>query len=181
MSSRTWNSWPASPAPHRSRRETERGAVLFQVLLLSVLGLMLSSVLLSGLLLQAHSTRRAREAPRVFYAAESGIHHTIQHLVNTVSREEGAIDQFRALAALWNRPQPFAGAVGLVPYEARVVDVSPNLAFRASVQKYADVTIEVEARQAGLPAQGIRATYRLRLGPVDKGETRATRLLWQMS
>lgn len=123
--------------------------------------------------------RRARKIPQVSYAAESGIHHTIQHVVNSVSEERETIEQFRTLAALWNRSEPMTGTVGAVPYEARIVDVSPNLAFRAFVQKYADVTVEAEARQNGLPAQLIRATYRLRLGPRDRGEQRATRLLWQ--
>lgn len=125
--------------------------------------------------------RRAREIPQISYAAESGIHHTIQHLVNSVSEERGAIEQFRTVAALWNRPGPLTGTVGAVPYEARIVDVSPNLAFRAFAQKYADVTIEAKARQNGLPAQRIRATYRFRLGPAERGEQRATRLLWQRS
>lgn len=181
MSSRTWDAWHARPGEECSRGGNERGAVLFQVILLSVLGLLLSGMILSGLFLQAHSMRRGREAPQVFYAAESGVLHTIQHIVNAVSREEGEIEQFRALAAIWNRPEPFAGATGRVQYEARIVDVSPNLAFRAFVRKYADVTIEAEAREAGLPAQMIRATYRLRLGPPDMTGKRATRLLWQRS
>ncbi len=125
--------------------------------------------------------RRARETPQASYAAESGIHYTIQHLVNTVSQKRGTIEQFRTLAALWNRPDPLTGTVGRIPYEARIVDVSPNLAFRAFVQKYADVTIEAEARAHGLPPQVIRATYRLHLGPMDTGRHRAARLLWQRS
>jgi hypothetical protein len=148
---------------------------------LSVLGLLLSGMLLSGLLLQAHSLNRLRRAPQVSYAAESGVNRTIQHLVNAVAQEQGAIDQFRVLAAVWNRPAPFTGEVGQVRYEARVVDVSPNLAFRAYVRRYADVTLEAEARQDGLPPQVIRATYRLRLGPTGKDWKRATRLLWQKS
>src|SRR3990172_3413371 len=147
--------WRARPDQvlERSREETEHGAVLIQVLFMAVLGLLVSSMLLSGLVLQVDSVRRARQAPQTFLAAESGVNHSIQHIVNTVSREEGAIEQFRVLAALWNRPEPFTGVVGSVEYEARVVDVSPNLAFRAFVQKYADVTIEAEARPTGMRAQ----------------------------
>ncbi len=181
MPSRTWRNWHARADRDLERRSgaTEGGSVLLQVLFLSVLGLVISSMLLSGLLLQAHSIQRSRRAPQVSYAAESGVHRTIQHLVNAVSEEKGAIDQFRVLAAVWNRPAPFTGEVGQVRYEARVVDVSPNLAFRAYVRKYADVTLEAEARQDGLPAEVVRATYRLRLGPTGKDGQRATRLLWQ--
>ena len=183
MPSRTWRNWHARPDRDLELPSgaTDGGSVLLQVLFLSVLGLVISSMLLSGLLLEARSMRRAREAPQVSYAAESGVHRTIQHLVNAVSEEKGAIDQFRVLAAVWNRPAPFTGKVGQVRYEARVVDVSPNLAFRAYVRKYADVTVEAEARQDGLPAQLIRATYRLRLGPTGTGRPRAARLLWQKS
>lgn len=138
-------------------------------------------MILSGLIIQAQTIRREREAPQVFYAAESGINQTIQHLVNAVTKEDGEIEQFRALVANWNRPKPFVGWVGSVRYEARVVDVSPNLAFRAFAQKYADVTIEAEARQGGMRTRVIRATYRLRLGPADKVEERAARLHWQTS
>ncbi len=138
-------------------------------------------MLVSGLFIQSRSMRRSRDAPQVFYSAESGVHYTIQHLVNSVSEEDGAIEQFRILAALWNRPEPFAGTVGQVPYEARIVDVSPNLAIRAYLQKYADVTIEAEAREAGMARQVIRATYRLRLGSMATEGQRATRLLWQRS
>jgi hypothetical protein len=109
------------------------------------------------------------------------VHRTIQHLVNSVAQEKGAIEQFRVLAAVWNRPAPFTGEVGQVQYEARIVDVSPNLAFRAYVRRYADVTLEAEARQAGVPPQVVRATYRLRLGPPPGDGKRATRLLWQKS
>jgi hypothetical protein len=144
-----------------------------------VLGLVISTMILSGVVLQANSTRQAREAPQTLYAVESGIHHSIQHIVNAVSEEDGAIEQFRVLAAIWNRPEPFTGAVGSIEYHARVVDVTPNLAFRAFVQKYADVTIEAEARSTGMPAQVVRATYRLRLGPEDSGGMRASRLIWQ--
>lgn len=165
----------------RGRAGTERGTVLLQVLFFAILGGMLSSMLVSGLLIQFHSMRRAREAPQVFYSAESGIHYTIQHLVNAVSREEGAIEQFRIVAAHWNRPEPFKGTVGQVPYEARIVDVSPNLAFRAFVQKYTDVTIEAETRESGMAPQAIRATYRLRLGPMVTEGQRASRVLWQRS
>ncbi|MFQ5848429.1 MAG: hypothetical protein ACE5IQ_12265 [Candidatus Methylomirabilales bacterium] len=159
----------------------ERGTVLIQVLFLSVLGLLVSSMLLSGLVFQARSMRQAKEAPQALYAVESGINHSIQYLVNIVSEEEGVIDQFRAVAAIWNRPEPFTGSVGRVQYEARVVDVSPNLAFRAFVRKYADVTIEAEARPKGMQPQQIRATYRLRLGPAGTVGQRATRLRWQKS
>ncbi len=136
---------------------------------------------MSGLFIQSRSMRQARGAPQVFYSAESGVHYTIQQLISAVSQEDGAIEQFRVLAALWNRPEPFTDTVGQVPFEARIVDVSPNLAFRAFVRKYADVTIEAEARKAGVPAQVIRATYRLRLGPMATDEQRATRLVWQRS
>lgn len=164
------------------KRGTERGTVLLQVLFFAILGGMLSSMLVSGLLVQFHSMRRARETPQVFYSAESGVHYTIQHVVNAVSREEeDAIEQFRILAALWNRPEPFTGTVGRVPYTARIVDVSPNLAFRAFVQKYTDVTIEAEAHERGMAPQAIRATYRLRLGPAATEEQRASRVLWQRS
>lgn len=163
----------------RGRGGTERGTVLLQVLFFAVLGGMLSSMLVSGLVMQFHSMRRAREAPQVFYSAESGVHYTIQHLVNAVSREEDAIEQFRVVAAYWNRPEPFQGTVGRVPYEARIVDVSPSLAMRAFVQKYTDVTIEATARESGTAPQAIRATYRLRLGPVVTEEQRASRVLWQ--
>ena len=181
MPSRTWRNWHARPdrdLEHRSGA-TEHGSVLLQVLFFSVLGLLLSGMLLSGLLLQAHSIHRSRRAPQVSYAAESGVHRTIQHLVNAVSEEKGAIEQFRVVAAVWNRPDPFTGEVGQVQYEARVVDVSPNLAFRAYVRRYADVTLEAEAFQDGLPPQVVRATYRLRLGPIAREGKRATRLLWQ--
>jgi hypothetical protein len=192
------SAWPARPDPDPERsssalsgttelaevslpkgRAAARGSVLLQVLFLSVLGLLLSSLLLSGLLVQAHSLNRSRRAPQVSYAAESGVHQTIQHLVNTITQEDGEIEQFRVLAAVWNRPAPFTGEVGHVRYEARVVDVSPNLAFRAYVRRYADVTLEAAARQDGLPPQVIRATYRLSLGPTTKEGKRATRLLWQ--
>jgi len=175
------SAWQGRPGPgldHPSGA-TEHGSVLLQVLFFSVLGLLLSGMLLSGLLLQAHSIQRSRRAPQVSYAAESGVHRTIQHLVNAVSEEKGAIEQFRVVAAVWNRPDPFTGEVGQVQYEARVVDVSPNLAFRAYVRRYADVTLEAEAFQDGLPPQVVRATYRLRLGPTGKDGQRATRLLWQ--
>ncbi len=181
MPSPTWNGWPArqdQELEHRSGA-TQGGSVLVQVLVLGVLGLVLSTMLLSGLLFQAHSLNRSRSAPQVSYAAESGVYHTIQHLVNAVAQEDGAIDQFRFLAAVWNRPEPFTGEVGQVHYEARVVDISPNLAFRAYVRRYADVTLEAEARQHGLPPQVVRATYRLRLGPIAREGKRATRLLWQ--
>jgi len=148
---------------------------------LSVLGLVISSALMSGLLQQTYSLRRDREAAQVFYAAESGIQHTIQYLVNAVSKEDDVIEQFRVLAALWNRPEPFTGVVGSVEYEARVVDVSPNLAFQAFVRKYADVTIEAEARPRGAQGQMVRATYRLDLGPAGKSGQRATRVLWLRS
>jgi hypothetical protein len=105
----------------------------------------------------------------------------IQHLISTVSQEDGAIEQFRVLAALWNRPEPFTDTVGQVPFEARIVDVSPNLAFRAFVRKYADVTIEAKAHKGGTAAQVVRATYRLRLGPMSTEGQRATRLVWQRS
>lgn len=175
------HAWRARCAPEHSEGGNERGAVLFQVILLSVLGLLLSSMLLSGFFLQSHSMRREREAPQVFYAAESGLHYTIQQIVNAVSREKGEIEQFRVLVALWNRREPFAGATGRVQYKAHIVDVSPNLAFQAYVHKYADVTIEAEAREAGLPPQMIRATYRLRLGPADMAGKRVTRLAWYRS
>ena len=97
------------------------------------------------------------------------------------SRSLAGEAQFRALAALWNRPEPFTGVVGGAEYQARVVDVSPNLVFRAFVQRYADVTIEAEARQTGTGPQMVRATYRLHLGPADRGGQRATRVLWQRS
>ena len=183
MPSPQCSAWRARPdrVLERSKEGTEHGAVLIQVLFMAVLGLMVSSMLLSGLVLQVDSVRRARQAPQTFLAAESGVNHSIQHIVNTVSREEGAIEQFRVLAALWNRPEPFTGVVGSVGYEARVVDVSPNLAFRAFVQKYADVTIEAEARPTGMRAQVVRATYRLQLGSADTGGQRATRVLWQRS
>ena len=181
MPSRTWRNWHARPDRDLERRSgaTEHGSVLLQVLFFSVLGLLLSGMLLSGLLLQAHSIQRSRRAPQVSYAAESGVHRTIQHLVNAIAHEDGAIEQFRVVAAVWNRPDPFTGEVGQVQYEARVVDVSPNLAFRAYVRRYADVTLEAEAFQDGLPPQVVRATYRLRLGPTGKDGQRATRLLWQ--
>ncbi len=181
MTLRRSSAWQGRPGPglDHPRGAIERGSVLLQVLLLSVLGLFLSSMLLSGLVLQAHSIQRSRRAPQVSYAAESGVHHTIQHLVNAVAQERGAIEQFRVLAAVWNRPIPFTGEVGHVRYTARVVDISPNLAFRAFVRKYADVTLEAEARQDGLPAEVVRATYRLRLGPTGRAGKRATRLLWQ--
>jgi hypothetical protein len=175
------NAWHARPTREHSKGRNEQGAVLFQVILLSVLGLLLSGMLLSGIFVQSHATRREREAPQVFYAAEAGVHHTIQHIVNAVSEEEGEIEQFRVLAALWNRQEPFAGSTGRVQYEARIVDVSPNLAFRAYVRKYTDVTIEAKAHEDGLPPQAIRATYRLRLGPTDQVGTRAIRLQWQRS
>jgi hypothetical protein len=148
---------------------------------MAVLGLMVSTMILSSLLLQAPLIRRAREVPQTFYAVESGINHSIQQIVNAVSQEDGTIEQFRVLAAIWNRPEPLTGTVGNIRYEARVVDVSPNLAFRAFVQKYADVTIEAQARQTGMQPQTVRATYRLTLGPVDSGGRRATRLVWQRS
>lgn len=138
-------------------------------------------MLVSGLFVQSQSMRRARGTPQVFYSAESGIQYTIQHLISTVSQEDGAIEQFRVLAALWNRPEPLTSTVGQVPFEARIVDVSPNLAFRAFVRKYADVTIEAKAHKGGTAAQVVRATYRLRLGPVATEEQRATRLVWQRS
>lgn len=183
-SSHRWKTWRAGPDRHleRSSGGTERGTVLLQVLFFSILGVLLSSLLVSGLFMQSHAMRRGRDAPQLFYSAESGVHYTIQHLVNAVSREDGAIEQFRVLAALWNRPEPLTGTVGQVPYEARIVDVSPNLAFRAFVRKYADVTIEAETHKSGVPAQVIRATYRLRLGPMaTEGQRRATRLVWQRS
>lgn len=193
MLSPRWNTWRArqdrGPEPCGSSAlsgstwltalSTSKGSVLLQVLFLAVLGLALSTALLSGLLLQSHLMQRSRATPQVSYAAESGVHQTIQQLVNAVAQEEGVIEQFRVLAALWNRPSPFTGDVAHVRYEARIVDVSPNLAFRAFVQKYADVTLEAEARQDGLPPQMVRATYRLRLGPTATEEQRATRLLWQ--
>ncbi len=181
MTLRRSNAWQGrlGPGLDHPRGATEHGSVLLQVLFFSVLGLLLSGMLLSGLLLQAHSIQRSRRAPQVSYAAESGVYHTIQHLVNAVAQEDGAIDQFRFLAAVWNRPEPFTGEVGQVHYEARVVDISPNLAFRAYVRRYADVTLEAEARQHGLPPQVVRATYRLRLGPIAREGKRATRLLWQ--
>lgn len=160
---------------------SERGAVLVQILVFSVLGLVVSSMLLSGLALQVHAVRQAREAPQTFYAAESGINHSIQHIVNSVSQEDDAIEQFRVLAAIWNRPEPFTGVIGSVEYQARVLDVSPNLAFQAFMRKYADVTIEAEGRQTGMRPQMVRATYRLHLGPTGTGGQRATRLLWQRS
>ncbi len=163
----------------RSSGGSERGTVLLQVLFFSILGVLLSSMLVSGLFVQSHSMRRARGTPQVFYSAESGVHYTIQHLIGAVSQEDGAIEQFRVLAALWNRPEPFTDTVGQVPFEARIVDVSPNLAFRAFVRKYADVTIEAKAHKDGVPPQVVRATYRLRLGPVATEEQRATRLVWQ--
>ena len=163
----------------RSSARTERGTVLLQVLFFSILGVLLSSMLVSGLFVQSHSMRRARGTPQVFYSAESGVHYTIQHLISAVSQEDGAIEQFRVLAALWNRPEPFTDTVGQVPFEARIVDVSPNLAFRAFVRKYADVTIEAKAHKGGTAAQVVRATYRLRLGPMATEEQRATRLVWQ--
>ncbi len=43
------------------------------------------------------------------------------------------------------------------------------------------VTIEAEAREAGMARQVIRATYRLRLGSMATEGQRATRLLWQRS
>jgi len=177
------SAWRARPdrVLERSRKGIERGAVLVQVLVLSVLGLVVSSALMSGLLQQTYSLRRDREAAQVFYAAESGIQHTIQYLVNAVSKEDDVIEQFRVLAALWNRPEPFTGVVGSVEYEARVVDVSPNLAFQAFVRKYADVTIEAEARPRGAQGQMVRATYRLDLGPAGKSGQRATRVLWLRS
>lgn len=181
MPSRTWSAWPARRVqkPEHRSGSAEGGSVLVQVLVLGVLGLVLSTMLLSGLLVQSHSLNRSRKAPQISYAAESGVHHTIQHLVNAVEDERGEIEQFRILAAIWNRPDPFTGEVGHVRYEARVVDVSPNLAFRAYVRRYADVTLEAEARQDGLPPQMIRATYRVRLGRTGADGKRATRLLWQ--
>lgn len=181
MTLRRSSAWQGrlGPGLDHPRGATEHGSVLLQVLFLSVLGLLLSGMLLSGLLLQAHSIHRSRRAPQVSYAAESGVHRTIQHLVNAIAHEDGAIEQFRVVAAVWNRPDPFTGEVGQVQYEARVVDVSPNLAFRAYVRRYADVTLEAEAFQDGLPPQVVRATYRLRLGPTGKDGQRATRLLWQ--
>ncbi len=181
MTLRRSSAWQGrlGPGLDHPRGATEHGSVLLQVLFLSVLGLLLSGMLLSGLLLQAHSIQRSRRAPQVSYAAESGVHRTIQHLVNAIAHEDGAIEQFRVVAAVWNRPDPFTGEVGQVQYEARVVDVSPNLAFRAYVRRYADVTLEAEAFQDGLPPQVVRATYRLRLGPTGKDGQRATRLLWQ--
>ena len=175
--------WPARPdqVVEQNAEESEHGAVLVQVLVFSVLGLVVSSMLLSGLALQAHAVRQARETPQIFYAAESGINHSIQHIVNAVSQEDDAIKQFRALAAIWNRPEPFTGVVGSVEYQARVVDVSPNLAFQAFVRKYADVTIEAEARPRGARGQMVRATYRLHLGPAGKDGQRATRVLWLRS
>ena len=183
MPSPQCSAWRARPDQvlERSREGTERGAVLIQVLFMAVLGLMVSSMLLSGLVLQADSVRRARQAPQTFLAAESGVNHSIQHIVNAVSREEGVIEQFRVLAALWNRPEPFTGVVGSVEYQAQVVDVSPNLAFQAFVRKYADVTIEAAAHPTGMREQVVRATYRLHLGPPDTGGQRATRVLWQRS
>jgi len=181
MPSRRSSAWPArrvQALEHRSG-PTERGSILVQVLFLGVLGLVLSTMLLSGLLTEAHSLKRSREAPQVSYAAESGVHQTIQHLVNAMAEEDGAIEQFRVLAAVWNRPAPFTGEVGRVRYEARVVDVSPNLAFRAYVRRYADVTLEAAAHEDGVPPQVIRATYRLSLGPATMEGKRATRLLWQ--
>lgn len=165
---------------HRSEA-TEGGSVLVQVLVLGVLGLVLSTMILSGLLVESHSLHRSRKGPQVSYAAESGVHRTIQHVVNAVAHEKGAIEQFRILAAIWNRPAPFTGEVGQVRYEARVVDVSPNLAYRAFAWRYADVTLEAEARQPGLPPQMIHATYRVRLGPMRAEGERATRLLWRKS
>lgn len=180
MPSSRSSAWPAKPDPVPERSGgAAGGSVLVQVLFLGILGLALSTMLLSGLLTQAHSLKRSREAPQVSYAAESGVHQTIQHLVNTMAEEDGAIEQFRALAAVWNRPVPFTGEVGSVRYEARVVDVSPNLAFRAYVRRYADVTVEAAARHDGLPPQVVRATYRVHLGPTTWEGKRATRLLWQ--
>ncbi len=101
MTLRRSSAWQGRPGPglDHPRGATEHGSVLLQVLFLSVLGLLFSGMLLSGLLLQAHSIQRSRRAPQVSYAAESGVHRTIQHLVNAVSEEKGAIDQFRVLAA----------------------------------------------------------------------------------
>jgi len=181
MSLRRSIPWRARPdqVVEQSERGREQGAVLVQILVFSVLGLVVSSMLLSGLALQVHAVRQARETPQTFYAAESGINHSIQHIVNSVSQEDDAIEQFRVLAAIWNRPEPFTGVVGSVEYQARVVNVSPNLAFQAFMRKYADVTIEAEGRPKGAREQMVRATYRLHLGSAGTGGQRATRLLWQ--
>ena len=182
-SSQRWKARRVSRDQHLERGNggAERGIVFLQVLYFAILGMLLSSLLVSGLFNQSLSMRRVREAPQVFYSAESGIQYTVQHLINAVSEEDDAIKQFNVIAAYWNQPQPFADTVGHVSYEARIVDVTPNLAFRAFVQKYADVTIEAEARETGMPSQVLRATYRLWLGPVPPEGQRATRVLWQRS